>query len=343
MTCLVTCLASGFLLAACLSAQPAPSGTVQRIQVHGKGLEGNLEGDSPDRDVAVYLPPSYNASSSQRYPVLYLLHGFTDDVDHWWGVKQHFVNVPAVADKALAGGAVREMIVVMPNAYTRYQGSMYSNSAATGDWEDYVASELVAYIDSHYRTIPQAASRGLSGHSMGGYGAMRIGMKHPEVFSSVYLLSPCCMAANTPGGRGMTQAEAVHSFEDIAKADFGTKAALASAAAWSPNPNNPPLFIDLPSKNGEIQPAIVAKWAANAPLAMVDQYITNLKRLHAFAFDAGAQDAAIAGTIKVLDEILNNYGVRHTFEIYEGTHTSRVAERIETKTLPFFSQSLTFQ
>lgn len=330
---------------ACLFAQTpkaAPHGIVQRIQVHGKGLEGNLEGDSPDRDVAVYLPPSYNTQRARRYPVIYLLHGFTDDVDHWWGVKQHFVDVPAVIDEALANGGTRETIVAMPNAYTRYQGSMYSNSVTTGDWEAFVAVELVAYMDSHYRTIPKVASRGLSGHSMGGYGAMRIGMKHPEVFSSVYLLSPCCMAANTAGGRGMAAAEAIHRPEDVAKADFGTKAALASAAAWSPNPKSPPLFFDLPWKNGEIQPAIVAKWAANAPLAMVDQYIANLKRLHAFGFDAGAQDPSIAATVKVLDEILNGYGIPHTFEIYEGTHTSRIAESLETKTLPFFSENLAF-
>src|SRR5689334_16513162 len=108
-------------------------GTVQRIQVHGKGLEGNLEGDSPDRDVAVYLPPSYNSAPTRRYPVVYLLHGFTDNVDNWWGVKQHFVSVPAVMDKVMAAG-VKEMIVVMPDAFTRYQGSMYSNSATTGNW-----------------------------------------------------------------------------------------------------------------------------------------------------------------------------------------------------------------
>jgi S-formylglutathione hydrolase len=330
-------LAAGFAIA--LSAQP--HGSVQRIVVHGKGLEGNLEGDSPDRDVAVYLPPGYSASDARRYPVVYMLHGFTDDVDNWWGVKPHFINVPAVIDKALASGNTQETIVVMPNAFTRYQGSMYSNSATTGDWEDFVAVELVAYMDSHYRTIPNAASRGLTGHSMGGYGAVRIGMKHPEVFSSLYVLSPCCMTANVQP-RDMTRAEAVHTPEDIAKADFGTKASLASAAAWSPNPSNPPLYFDLPSKGGEFQPSIAAKWAANAPLAMVDQYISNLRRLHAIAFDAGAQDAAIAATCKTLDEVLTAYGIRRTFEIYEGTHTSRIAERVETKTLPFFSSNLEF-
>ena len=328
--------------AASLSAQPQP-GTVERVVVHGKSLEGNLEGDSPDRDVAVYLPPSYSTTRKQRYPVVYMLHGFTDDVDHWWGVKPHFVNLPAVIDKALAGGKTREMIVVMPNAYTRYQGSMYSTSITTGDWESFVATELVAYIDSHYRTIPGVTSRGLAGHSMGGYGAIRIGMKHPEVFSNIYLLSPCCMEPRIqPGGSGMAQAEAIHSPADLEKASFFAKANVASGAAWSPNPKNPPLYFDLPSKNGEFQPAIAAKWVANAPLAMIDQYIPNLKRLHAIAFDVGAQDAAIAATIKVLDGVLNAYEIRHTFEIYEGTHVSRIAERIETKTLPFFSTNLSF-
>lgn len=224
-----------FLLGIALCAQDSPRlGRVERIQVHGKSLEGNLEGDSPDRDVAVYLPPGYNTSGNRRYPVLYLLHGFTDNVDNWWGVKPHFVNVPVVVDKALAAG-VKEMIVVMPNAFTRYQGSMYSNSVTTGDWESYIAEELVAYIDAHYRSVADARGRGLAGHSMGGYGAIRIGMKRPGVFSRLYLLSPCCMAASNP--RPNPKAEAIHDPAEVAGADFFTKAMFASAAAWSPNPS----------------------------------------------------------------------------------------------------------
>jgi S-formylglutathione hydrolase FrmB len=143
------------------------------------------------------------------------------------------------------------MIVVMPNAYTRYQGNMYSNSVTTGDWETYVARDLVAWVDSHYRTLATAASRGLAGHSMGGYGTMRIGMKYPEVFSSIYALLPCCMVPNMTAqpGRGAA-AEAIHSQEEFEKADFGTKAQFASAAAWSPNPKNPPFFFDLATKDG---------------------------------------------------------------------------------------------
>ena len=272
-----------------------------------------------------------------------MLHGFTDDDEGWFGFRQHWINLKNVIDKALADGATKEMIVVMPNAYTRYAGSMYSNSVTTGDWEEFVTRELVAYIDSHYRTLATVASRGLAGHSMGGYGTLRIGMKHPEVFSSIYALSPCCLTANVrppAAGRGPSRAESVRTREDFEKADFGTKAQMASAAAWSPDPQNPPTFFDLPTKDGEWQPAIAAKWAANAPLAFVDQYIFNLKRLKAIAFDAGNQDAGIAASIRVLDGILKNYGIPHTFEIYEGNHINHVADRIETKALPFFSANL---
>ncbi len=332
-------LALAFLAAVAVNAQEnARHGTVQRVHVHGKGLEGNLEGDSPDRDVAVYLPPGYDAARSRRYPVIYLLHGFTDDVDHWWGVKPHFVSVPAAMDRALAAGAP-EMIVVMPNAFTRYQGSMYSNSATTGNWEDFVARELVTYIDGHYRTIANAGGRGLAGHSMGGYGAVRVGMKHPEVYSSLYLMSPCCM--ETTGVRPNPRAEAIRNPEEVAKADFFTKAVFASAAAWSPNPRNAPLFLDLPYKNGELQPQIVAKWQANAPLAMIDQFISNLRQYKAIAMDAGTKDRPIADTVEKLDGILKAYGIRHVYETYDGDHVNRVGERLEKKVIPFFGANLT--
>jgi S-formylglutathione hydrolase len=312
----------------------AQNGKVDWIQVRGASLEGNLEGDSPVRDVAVYLPPSYAAAATRRYPVVYLLHGFTDNTDQWWGKRKHFVSVPEVADRALSAG-VREMIIVMPNAFTRYQGSMYSNSATTGNWEKYVAEELVAYIDRNYRTLANRSGRGLAGHSMGGYGTIRIGMKYPEVFSSLYLLSPCCMAPST-GIRLTDKIESITSPEEVAKADFFTKAMFASAAAWSPNPNNPPLFLDLPVKNGEMQPRILAKWTANAPLAMIDQYVYNLRRYQGLGMDAGTKDQPIARTVETLHNILDSYRIKHFFELYEGDHVNRVAERLEKHVLPFF-------
>jgi S-formylglutathione hydrolase len=331
-------LGIALLAIAGLTAEDATRhGTVQVIQVHGKGLEGNLEGDSPDRKVAVYLPPSYKASSDRRYPVVYLLHGFTDDVDRWWGVKPHFINVPVVVDSAMNAG-VKEMIVVMPDAFTRYQGSIYSNSITTGNWEDYVAKELVTYIDAHYRTIADRAGRGLTGHSMGGYGAIRIGMKHPEVFSSLYLMSPCCMMVGSV--RPNPRAEAIHDPAEVASVDFFTKAVFASAAAWSPNPKNPPLFLDLPYKNGELQPQIVAKWQANAPLAMIDQFVSNLRQYKAIGMDVGTKDQVIGGTVEALNKILSDYAIGHVYGTYDGNHINHIAERLGKKVLPFFADNL---
>ena len=169
-------------------AGDVPKGSVERIKVHGASLEGNLEGDSPDRDVVVYLPPSYAKSHKQRYPVVYFLHGYSVGVEAY--VK--LLNLPAMADSAIAAGA-KEMILVLPDAFTKYSGSMYSNSPTTGDWERFVSHDLVAYIDGHYRTVADRNSRGLSGHSMGGYGTVRVGMKHPEVFSALYAMSSCCL------------------------------------------------------------------------------------------------------------------------------------------------------
>jgi len=320
---------------------PARRGTVERVKVHGKSLEGNLEGDSPDRDVSIYLPPSYKENKKQRYPVVYLLHGYMDNDINWFGEKHIFVDAPLAIDRAIASGA-REMIVVMPSAYTVYMGSMYSNSVTTGDWEGFITEDLVSYVDSHYRTIPGRASRGLTGHSMGGYGTIRIGMKFPEVFSSLYAMSACCLAPNANfQNPAVEKAETIKSASDLANVDFGTRAMIASAAAWSPDPRNPPLYFDLPAADGKIQPLVVAQWDANAPLAMLDQYVSNLKKIHAIALDVGTKDGLMA-SIQQLDVRMTLFGIDHTFETYDGTHVSGIQERLEQKVIPFFSNNLAF-
>lgn len=333
MRLLVLLMAATSLLAQNKAPNTAPNtahGTVERLTLHAKSLAGNLIGDSPDRAVAVYLPPAYHASKSRRFPVIYFLHGYTDSVEKWFHNPKHWIQLPAVLDKA-----AQDFIVVMPDAYNAFQGSMYSTSVTTGDWETLLASELVAMIDAKYRTLARPAARGLAGHSMGGYGALRIGMKRPDVFSAVYLLSPCCMEANAGAS---PKAETVTSVEQIAQQDFGTKATLARAAAWSPNPKKPPLFLDLPV--GEQKADVLARWAANAPLATVHQHVHNLKRLRALGFDVGDQDKGIAATCKALHGLLDNYGVTHTYAEYEGNHINRIAERIEQRMMPFFAQHL---
>ena len=322
--------------------------TVERIIVHSAAIGGNLNGESADRDVIVFLPPSYNRDKHRCYPVVYALHGYSIGAEQW----THEIHVPQTIEGAFAQGS-HEMIVVLPDSKTGFNGSMYSSSVATGDFERFIYRDLVEYIDAHYRTIPNRMSRGLVGHSMGGYGATRIGMKHPDVFSSLYIMSPCCMSprpSGPPPGVDATQfAETEKKFEaevaamksptDSANMPFFERAQLASAAAWSPDPKNPPLYLDLPMKDGVPQPDVLAKWAANAPLAFIDQYIDNLREYKAIAEDVGDQDELRFNTQK-LHEILDSYGIKNNFEIYHGTHTSAVADRFQNHVIPFFSQNL---
>ena len=312
---------------------------IERIKVHSPALEGNLEGESADRDVLVLLPPSYAASDHRRYPVIYALHGYSIGAEQW----THEIHVPQTAEGAFANGA-REMIVVLPDSKTAYGGSSYSSSVTTGDFEAFIAHDLVAYIDAHYRTIQDRRSRGLAGHSMGGYGTARIGMKHPDVFGALYLMSPGLTMGGPPGAtspEAQTALNAVHSPADAINLPFSARAQLSLAAAWSPNPKNPPLYLDLPNKDGAPQPDVLAKWAANSPLVFVDQYIGSLRRYRAIGMDVGDQDSLRDATARFHD-ILDSYQVANTFEVYPGTHTSNVALRFQDHVIPFFSKALRF-
>ena len=324
----------------------AKKGTVEKITVHGDALVGNLAGEPADRTVFVYLPPSYATERNRRYPVAYLLHGYGLTGERW----MTFAKMSDAADRVMAAGSVKEMILVNPDSWTKNGGSMYSSSPTSGDWEAFMADDLVKYIDSHYRTIATRESRGLVGHSMGGYGATRIGMKHADVFGSLYIMSPCCLSPRAAGGgRGTPSPAAAANDEalaavktpaDSAKLPFALRAQLASAAAWSPNPKNPPLYLDLPI--GDQAQAVLARWAANAPLAFIDQYIAGLKRYRAIAIDVGDQDGLRVDAGR-LHDALDRYDIANTFEIYPGTHTSDVAVRFQEHVIPFFSRTLSFE
>ncbi|MGK6323392.1 alpha/beta hydrolase [Sphingomonas sp. DT-51] len=313
--------------------------TVERITVHSRALEGSLEGDSADRAVLVVLPPSYRTSPKRRYPVVYALHGYSIGAEQW----TREIHVPQTIEGAFAKGA-REMIVVLPDSKTAHNGSMYSSSVTTGDFETFVSRDLVAYVDSHYRTVADRKSRGLAGHSMGGYGTARIGMKHPDVFGALYMMSPCCLSARTPGGDAAADEKVVSALRspaDSATLNWGQRAQLAAAAAWSPNPAKPPLFLDLPTENGQPRADVMARWAANAPLAMLDQYVGNLRQYRAIGLDVGDRDG-LREDAQTLHAALDRYGIAHRFAVYPGDHVSGVATRVQEEVIPFFARSLVF-
>jgi S-formylglutathione hydrolase FrmB len=235
------------------------------------------------------------------------------------------------------------MIVVVPDTMTLHKGSMYSSSVTIGDWEGFITRDLVAYVDSHYRTLADRRSRGLFGHSMGGYGTTRIGMKYPEVFGALYIMSPCCLSPRgAPPPAAGAVIEAIKTPEEVAKLDFMGRTTFAAATAWSPNPNKPPFYADLPTSGGVVDPMVLARWAANAPLAMLDQYVPNLKRYQAIMIDVGDQDG-LRVDAALLHDRMEAFGVRNGFEIYNGDHGNAVADRFQNHVLPFFARTLSFQ
>lgn len=316
-----------------VAAAQQDQGSLEEITVHGSSLEGNLEGNSPDRKVFVYLPPGYATNPDRRYPVVYNLHGYTSTAK----ANVDYLALPESADRAIASGAA-EMILVFPDAMTVHGGSAYASSVTVGDWEAFIAEDLTRYIDSHYRTIAARGSRGLSGHSMGGYGTLRIGMKYPDVYSVLYVMSACCLQPHLPAATD-AQAESVKTVEEAQGLDFFQRGVFASSAAWSPNPDKPPFYLNLPTENGEPQPAVYADYAAGALTSLIHQYVPELKRYTAIGMEIGDQDSFIESSIK-MDTLMTAYGIEHRFETYDGDHLNRVPQRFEGNMLPFFSDYL---
>ena len=318
---------------AAVAAAPADART-EKIKVHGVSLEGNLEGNSPDRDVYVFLPPSYDASANKRYPVVYFLHGYWAPVE---AQQQGFRLHEAVQAAAEAGN---ELIMVMPDGYSKLRGGFYSSSPTVGDYESFVAEDLVEWVDANYRTIAKRDSRGLAGHSMGGYGTARLAMKHPETFSSIYMMSACCLDPMPITAEQARQIEAMTP-EQIAAAQFGELAAVSTLATWSPDPTDEgvlKVYTGL-KEDGTLDPLVNYRLAANSPLVLLPQYLPALKSLEGFAMDIGDKDFLLEGN-RLFRAELDRFGIEYDFELYEGDHGNRIAERIRTEVLPFFGEHL---
>ena len=326
------------LLSLAATARETSRGQVVHITVHGGSLDNNRIGESVDRAVAVYLPPDYD-TSTQRYPVLYLLHGYTGDERGW--MNPAYVGLSDMMDKLIRKNAIQPMIVVMPNAFNRFGGSFYVNSELSGNWEDFIVRDLVTYIDAHYRTLPAVASRGIAGHSMGGYGALRIGMEHPETFTVAYGMSACCVMGNDSDFReDVVLAQKANTLKEVVEAGYGPQFAYAVAAAFSPNLHHPPLGVDWPfDAKGHPIPAVLARWKANQLETITAQYAAGKQRLGALAFDVGDQDRLLPSE-RWLDKKMTELGLPHKYSEYDGNHNNRIHERMEKFVLPTMSKEL---
>ena len=351
---------------------PTTASKLLQLKIPAPSLKGNLLGDPTEQPVYVYLPRGYEGSTG-RYPTVYLLHGFLSDSSVWINGQYQGMKLQTLMDDFIQSGKVREMIVVAANGSNAYRGSFYTNSAVTGNWEDFIVRDLVNYVDTNYRTIPRAESRGIAGHSMGGYGSMILGMKHPEIFGAVYALSPCCLAmeadmseANSvwPGVLELTSKDQL-SAPPRSFAQFFHIAFVALSAAFSPNPNRAPFFVDFPfeSKPGSCNPpeegklltntpcvqkneAVYAKWRSKFPVYLAEANKENLKKLRGIYLDYGEKEEFehIRVGVRLLSNTFSQMNIPHEFEVYaDGTHGSLIRQRMETRVLPFFNEKLAFK
>lgn len=326
-------------------------GKVEISTLYASSLE-NPGGEDPERRVTVYLPPGYE-TSDERYPVIYFLHGFTssDSINMVW------FDTPRQLDKALRKDKIRPFIFVMSDQYTLYRGSFYTNSGLTGNWVDFTSKDLVNYIDSNYRTIRKRESRGIAGWSMGGFGAIKIGMLRPEVFGTVYSLSAAAMGLVEelgPDGNGYRRAPQIESREQMVSGydEFYANAVVSMGRAFSPNLNNPPHYADLPyiEKDGEMvadQDALEL-WNKNLPINMVDEHVDALKGLTALKMDWGRNDSNLHIPISNKDFSLKleQLGIAHFAEEYLGDHSDKIWSddgRVLNDMLPFFDTYLKFE
>ena len=334
------------LLAFCSTAQAVaafPTGTVVTGSISSRHLE-NAMGENPTRAISVYLPPDYNTSQT-HYPVIYFLHGFTGD-------NTMLKRIAPLLDQAIATRRIRPFIMAIPDHKTTYDGSFYSNSGVFGNWEDFTVRDVVGYVDTHFRTLADRGSRGIAGHSMGGYGALLLAMKHPEGFSTVYALSPGALAIVReygPNSDTYRSLASVTSMEELAQTYFG-KVVIAFGRSWSPNPDKPPFYCDLPfdfsTGHLVVHEDALRKWQANMPLYMIDDYRENLLKLRAIKFDWG-RNAGERFTLQcdMFSQRLENAGITHFAEEYIGTHTSDIytpSGRLPQQLLPFFDHYLDF-
>ena len=317
----------------------AGQGTLVTDSVSSPALASNVVGEKQTRQVLVYMPPSYRRNPTQRYPVLYLLHGATSLPMEWIDGSYQGLDLRIAMDSLVAAAAIPEFIVVMPDANNVIQASFYANSPATGNWEDFVVRDLVRYIDGHYRTEANASRRALVGHSMGGFGALTIGFDHPALFGLVYAVSPCCLgfvgrlAESSPAWRTLST---IKRWQD-APGQVGIVLGIASALDGSAT--DPRLFAELPfdaRPDGSTAPnaQVQSRWLARMPPARASAMVGRGDRQPVILLEAGSEEREILAGIQLLRSRLDSLGIRYSDTTFMGGHIDRVRERFTQHMLP---------
>jgi enterochelin esterase-like enzyme len=322
-------------------AQQQAKVNIEVFMLDSQALAGNLLGDPSERPVQVILPPGY-AASDKRYPVLYYMHGgsaywivpMLNELQDMWrydylGIENASGDFIADVERSMQRGEIQEMILVFPHAGNKFSGSWYLSSPTIGDYETYLTQELVDYVDSHYRTLPQRESRGIAGCSMGADGAAHLGLKYPDVYavvvpqSGIYFWDriPCLLE----GAKEFTREPADY-YEFLLLSEY-IHCEMGIAAGVAPNANKPPFYLDMPwvivDGKTEIAPGYVEKSKALDPRSDVERYLAQPTRLNALLVQHGANDDIVpVGMARDFDKLLTEKGIAHEFDDSFITHCS---------------------
>jgi S-formylglutathione hydrolase len=329
-----------FFVQGILSA-PLNQGKLVTVKVHSQGLENNVFNDAATRNVTVYLPACYEEENEKSFPVIYLLPWENSDNKAWFNIHNGRY-LQEIMDNCILAGKIKPLIVVVPDNKNKLNGSWYTNSAATGNWEDYIVNDVVNYIDAEFRTIPIAEGRGIAGHSMGGYGALKLATKHPGVFCAVYAMN-AFVDLNTFINNEYIWKESIDKAISAGSLPTGDQLAdklLAMSAAFAPNLENPPFFGNLfKTTEGKIDNETAEKWLEQDPMQLIASHAGNLKNLKALTIDCSNSDATIYLNSKYSDKLKQN-DVPHTFRYYQGNQERLLLDRLREFMLPMFSETL---
>ncbi len=314
-------------------------GALEEHLLDSQSLTGNPLGDPHRRPLLIQLPPGYADDPDRRYPTIYVLQGLTGQVDKWRNRRSFAPNVPERLDAAFAGGA-KPAIVVYVDAWTRLGGSQFLDSPGTGRYHTYLCTEVVPFVDARFRTVPQAAGRGLLGHSSGGYGAMVNAMLRPDLFGGVAthagdaLFELCFIPEFGPAARALRDRYdgSYQAFWD----DFAARPGQARpgdgplinswcmAACYSTDADG---TVRLPFEigSGRLLPEVWERWLAHDPVRMAAAHADALRSLRAIWIDAGRGDEHhLDLAAEAFRRELEALGVGPPvvrFELHEGGHS----------------------
>jgi S-formylglutathione hydrolase FrmB len=315
-------------------------GRFDQLVVESELLAGNPLGDPATRPLYVYLSPRVAAGTAVGVPSVYLLQGYTNQLDTWLARKPFEATFVERLDAMYAAGGCPDAIVVLVDAWTSLGGSQFLNSSATGRYMDYLCDEVVPFIDAVYPTHPHRDRRAVSGHSSGGYGAIVSSMLRPDVFGAFAAHAPdsqfeifihdffevARLLRDRFDGSYATLLEAARASDPFDWRTFGTAISIyAYAAAYSPDPGSDPahpgVLLPFELDTGRPIPEIWEMWLAWDPVRMAPHHAAALHGMRRIHLEAGKLDdyfldlgtQAFAKELRVL-------GVDHTLELFNGRH-----------------------